>query len=178
MVESGGKDHVEALETLERYLTFRIARAARLLDRFTTQCLAGSGLNLTAYRVLLVLDIFGETTAANMGRLMVIDRAQISRTVAELVGAGLILTRPDPSSGRSRLLSLSEDGRARIGGIRPTVDEGQADVLQVLSVEERRALSSHLDALTAILATRLGEPEALPSGAVRPGEAVIADPAT
>lgn len=72
------------LRELEKVLTFRIARLGKLLDMQSGQMLSELALPLTHYRILLVASIFGEISVSDLSRTMAIDRAQISRSAAEM----------------------------------------------------------------------------------------------
>lgn len=154
----------EKLAELETHLTFRISRLGKLLDIHSASLLKDSGLNLTAYRILLVLSVFRQTTAADLSRLMVLDRAQISRTVAELVASGHLGTRPDPGSKRRRLLSLTPKGRSAVDGVRGRFEDRQALLEARASARDLRGFSTALDQLSAYLADELDLPEATPTG--------------
>ena len=155
---------LEALSRLEERLSFRISRMSKLLDTHTSRQLAGSGLNLTAYRILMVLSLFRETSAADLSRLMVIDRAQISRSVAELVADGLLQDRPDPSSRRRKLLRLTAAGETALSAVAPGIAERQTVLQDILGPDELAGLVAAIDKISRHLAQELDQPEAMPSG--------------
>ena len=154
----------EALTRLEERLTFRISRMSKLLDTHTSRQLAGSGLNLTAYRILMVLSLFKETSAADLSRLMVIDRAQISRSVAEMIAGGLLQERPDPASKRRKLLSLTDAGERALSVVAPGIASRQKDLQDGLEPQELAGLVAAIDKISRHLAQELDQPEAMPSG--------------
>ncbi|MEM9139013.1 MAG: helix-turn-helix domain-containing protein, partial [Pseudomonadota bacterium] len=80
---------VARLEALNANLTFRISRMAKLLEAEGAQRLEGSGLNLTSYRMMMVIAIFEEISVSDLSKLMLIDRAQISRAASDLIEDGL-----------------------------------------------------------------------------------------
>ncbi len=153
-------DHLAELET---HLSFRISRLSKLLDTHSAAQLTGTGLNLTWYRILLVLQIFKETTAADLSRLMVLDRAQISRAAADLIAAGYVVARPDPSSKRKKLLSLTDSGHLAVNGALGRFQDRQAVLEAQLSAEDLRGLSESIDKLSEYLAQDLNAPEAAPT---------------
>lgn len=155
---------LDALSRLERRLTFRIARLSKLLDIHATHILAGSELNLTGYRLLMVLETFDQTTAADLSRLMVIDRAQISRALAQMIQNNLIAERQDPGNQRRKLLTLTDAGRAKVEMLRPAFEEREATLFSLMNTQERTALLSAIDTLSRHLATTLDQPDAAPSG--------------
>ncbi|MCZ4260355.1 DNA-binding MarR family transcriptional regulator [Limimaricola soesokkakensis] len=161
-------DRLRALAELERRLSFRISRLSKLLDTHAARQLAVHGTGLTSYRILMVLGIFGETTAADLSRLMVIDRAQISRSVSDLLAQGLLEQRSDGANRRRRLLRLSATGQEALGTFEPGLLERQKVFEELLDAEELRGLNSAVDKITRYLAETLEAPDAAPV-ALRPG---------
>ena len=156
------RNRLEALAHLETHLSFRISRLSKLLDNQAARLLTGSGLTLTGYRILFVLSIFRETTAADLSRLMVMDRAQISRAVSGLIGEGSISNRPDPTNRRKRLLRVTESGETRLDGVRQRFRERQQLLESLLAEDELGGLSTAIDRLSRHLARVLDHPEAGP----------------
>lgn len=156
------------LAELEKQLTFRLSRLSKLLDIHAARQLDGSRLNLTWYRILMVLGIFEETTAADLGRLMVMDRAQLSRAAADMLAAGLLQSRGDPASRRRKLLSLTEAGRAELARFKPVYDRRQRRLEAELQPEELAGLTAAVDKISAFLAQELELYDATPTGARQP----------
>lgn len=77
------------LDALNSRLTFRISRMNKLLEIEGVHRLAGSGINLTAYRMMLVIQVFGEISVSDLSKIMLIDRAQISRAATDLIHSDL-----------------------------------------------------------------------------------------
>lgn len=119
-------DQVAKRDVLNTHLTFRLSRLAKLLEVEGTQRLAGSGINLTGYRMMLVIEIFGEITVSDLGKIMLIDRAQISRAGADLIERGLLEARGNPSSKRKKMLALTQAGTALYEELRERFDQREA----------------------------------------------------
>ncbi|MEL7000163.1 MAG: MarR family transcriptional regulator [Pseudomonadota bacterium] len=119
-------DQVAKRDALNTHLTFRLSRLAKLLEVEGTQRLAGSGINLTGYRMMLVIEIFGEITVSDLGKVMLIDRAQISRAGADLIDRGLLEARGNPSSRRKKMLALTQAGTALYAELRERFDQREA----------------------------------------------------
>ncbi|MEM9063315.1 MAG: MarR family transcriptional regulator [Pseudomonadota bacterium] len=115
-------DRVRKIDALNAHLTFRLSRLAKLLEIEGAQRISGSGVNLTGYRMMLVIDIFGEITVSDLGKVMLIDRAQISRAGAELIERGLMEARESPTSRRKKLLALTDEGAALYRDLRARFD--------------------------------------------------------
>ena len=88
------------LEELNSHLTFRISRLAKLLEAEGAARVAGAAVNLTGYRMMLVVSIFGEITVSDLSKVMVIDRAQISRAATDMIERGLLAARANKASKR------------------------------------------------------------------------------
>ncbi|NJO38070.1 MAG: MarR family transcriptional regulator, partial [Rhizobiales bacterium] len=113
MIQAIRESHERALDgiaRLESLLSFRLAVTQRLLDRQMTRLLERHDLSLPAYRILVTIEAFDEISAADLVRLVVVDKGLISRCCQDLAAAGLIETRPDPRHARRKLLRLSAAG--------------------------------------------------------------------
>lgn len=156
-------DQLRKLNALEAQFTFRISRMSKLLDAQAADLLTGSGLSLTSYRMLMVIDIFEEISAADLSRVMVIDRAQISRSAAELKTSNLIDARQDPTSKRRKMLRLTPGGEALLHGLMPSIRARQARLEGLLSRSERDGFLAAINRISAYLADELDRPDALPT---------------
>lgn len=150
-----GRMHADALSALDSRLPFRISRLAKLMDSHASRELAGSALNLTAYRILQVTDATGEVTAADLSRLIVIDRAQISRAVAALIRDGHLADRPDPDNRRRRLLHLTPAGQDKLNAMRRLFEARQQAIANLLTEDEMIGLTSAIDKLSLYLGREL-----------------------
>jgi len=148
---------LEGIRTLEQVLSFRLAVMQRLLDRQMVRVLERHGLNLAAYRVMITIDAFGEMAAADLVRLVVVDKGQVSRCCQELTALGLMASRPDPKSARRKFLHLTEAGTAKLLELKPDVDARNAALEALMDDEERDALDRALSKLTRYVAEDLGQ---------------------
>lgn len=160
MIESIKRSHERALDgirRLETQLTFRSAIMQRLLDRQMSRLLERHDLTLAAYRVLVTIEAFGEIAAADLVRLVAVDKGLISRCCRDLATDGLITDRPDPKSARRKLLSLSEQGAERLASLKPDVEARNAALEARLEPEERAAFDRAIAKITHHVAEDLGQ---------------------
>ena len=125
-------ERVAKLEALNTHLTFRISRMAKLLEVEGAERLAGSGINLTAYRMMLVIQVFGEISVSDLSRIMLIDRAQVSRAGADLIERGLVEARADRISKRKKLLALTTEGEAVYIDLRARFDARETALTETI----------------------------------------------
>ena len=143
------------LEELNSHLTFRISRLAKLLEAEGAARVAGAAVNLTGYRMMLVVSIFGEITVSDLSKVMVIDRAQISRAATDMIERGLLAARANKASKRKKMLVLTEAGAAEFKRLKAAFDERQARLDAVLDADELAGLRAGLNKLSADLERNL-----------------------
>src|SRR5512138_2768794 len=90
----------------------------RQFNRFYTRLigllnehLPDTGLSLPEGRVVYELATAGKQTAADLGRTLGIDKAQLSRLIRTLTERGLLTSTIDPAHAKRKILSLSPAGR-------------------------------------------------------------------
>lgn len=86
------------------------------------RALAGTGLPLAWYDVLLVLNAAPDRRLrmSELGAQAVLSRERISRIVAELETAGLVTRERNPDDKRSWFAALTPEGRSRLRRAAPT----------------------------------------------------------
>jgi DNA-binding MarR family transcriptional regulator/GNAT superfamily N-acetyltransferase len=115
----------------------KIRSAARHIVRelgFMQKGLAGTELSPSAVHTIIELGYGTVTNASDLGALLHLEKSSVSRLVQKLEMESLIQVEPDPHDKRSRVLSLTQDGKYLLGEV-----EGFA----------RRQLRSALDVLSA-----------------------------
>ena len=141
---------VRMLDELNSHLTFRISRMSKLLEVEGAQRLSDTGINLTAYRTMLVINIFKEISVSDLSRIMVIDRAQVSRGASDLIGRGILESRADARSKRKKLLALTPAGEALYAETRATFDTRETELTDALD-QNLSALWTSIDRISAYL---------------------------
>jgi DNA-binding MarR family transcriptional regulator len=101
-----------------------LRRAARAVTRLYDQELRGSGLNPTQFTLLMVLEIVGDVTQGELGRMLALDSTTLTRTLKLLLTRGSIraVQRDDR---RERHLSLTPSGRHRLHRAQPNWERAQ-----------------------------------------------------
>jgi DNA-binding MarR family transcriptional regulator len=136
-------DPVTRLRAFNRLYTNRLG----LLDAH----LDGSPFTLSEARVLYELAQRSGTTAAQIGRCLKMDRAQISRTLKRFAVQGLIAVRTDPDHGRQQLLSLTSAGRRAFEDLDARTDGAIAGFLTELGPHHSHRLISAAISMADVL---------------------------
>lgn len=102
-----------------------VRQGARQVTRLYDRHLAPTGLRTTQYALLRNLDRLGSVSINALAEAMVMDRTTLGRALRPLEVAGLVAIGPGPD-GRTRALTLTEAGRARVAAAVPFWQEAQA----------------------------------------------------
>jgi DNA-binding MarR family transcriptional regulator len=101
------------------------------------------------YRILAALQEFGPASQAQLGRRCRIDRSDVVAAVNELVEQGFVDRAPDPEHGRRNKVTLTRSGVRQLQRLDGVLDQVQDDLLEPLSVEDRRTLTRLLSQVLA-----------------------------
>jgi DNA-binding MarR family transcriptional regulator len=135
---------------LEHFPSFRLALASTHVHRTVTSVyLHPYGLTLPEWRILSTVARWSEVPMRDICARSNMDKAQISRTVGDLVSTGLIERTADPTHGKRQILRATATGRRIVKRILPDAQRSQAALLAALSTSERAALFSALGKLSA-----------------------------
>jgi DNA-binding MarR family transcriptional regulator len=90
-----------------------VRQAARYITQFYDQHLAAAGLRATQYGILAKLKHHGQMSINELAAQLVMDRTTLGRNIRPLERDGLVAIEPDPADRRSKVLHLTNTGRAR-----------------------------------------------------------------
>ena len=138
------------LPDLASRLRLDISRMARRLRQE-----AGADLSPSMNSALATIERHGPLTPSELAERERVQRPTVTRVLARLEEAGLVVRAADPQDRRCSLVSISEDGRALLGAMRERKDAFLARRIDALEPADREAL----DRAAAILERMLGEPK-------------------
>ena len=139
---------------LEEYLPHRLSVASKLVTALLQNCYAESfGLTIAEWKILTVVGHGGPISPTAVGGRTDMDKVQISRSAANLVGRGLLSQTTDPSDGRGRLLRLTRKGTTLYNNSIPVARKFEATLAEGLSRTEWAALRKALVKLEAHMKT-------------------------
>lgn len=148
------EDRLARVRDLEDQLTFRLSVLSKLLDQQAQALLEGTQINLTSYRILIVIHTFGEISISDLSRFCAIDRAQVSRSAVGLGRKGLVAFREDAVSKRKKIAVLTESGQELIDRFASSFAERDRRYDEALGPDRRAALIDAVNVLTDHVSSR------------------------
>jgi DNA-binding MarR family transcriptional regulator len=122
-----------------------VRQAARHVSQFYDRCLAPFGLKTSQFSVLARLARRGPMTINALAALMVMDRTTLGRNIQPLERDGLVAVATGAADRRSRTLSLTPKGAARLKAAAEGWSEAQARFEQAFGPERAQSLRALLD---------------------------------
>jgi len=119
-------------------LRLGIVRTARRLRQEAAS--EATGLTPTSTAALATIERHGPLTPSELAELERVKRPTVTRTLSCLDREGLIERTPDPSDGRSALVSVNAAGRERLRRLRGRKNAYLARRMRDLSAEEIETL--------------------------------------
>ncbi len=136
---------------MDGILTYMLSSVAKKLDNDMPALLEGSPLNATAYRILACLDYQGDLSISDLGRVMNIDRAQISRAAAALQDDGFVAFQPHQTNRRKKMVTLTASGASALETASPRIIDRRRRLESALGPVRVQALLESLHILSAEL---------------------------
>ena len=131
-------------------LGFLLSRVSGLVVRATNAALTEEGLRVRQYSVLtLACDTAGGLSQRRLAAMLGLDPSQVVALVDELVDAGLVERRPDPSDRRTRLVVATPAGQRKRKSAAVRAAAGVQDPLGPLSADEQAELRALLSRVAA-----------------------------
>jgi len=137
---------------LENFLPYRLS----LLSNRVSEAIADSyrqthNISMSEWRLILILGQYPNSTATELIEYTAMDKVRVSRAVKRLIEKQLISAKNHASDGRSRSLSLTDNGKKLRADVIPKARDCETELHKVLSVDEVKVFSQLVDKL--LLAT-------------------------
>jgi DNA-binding MarR family transcriptional regulator len=130
-------------------LRMAIVRMARRLRQEASG--EGAELTPTSASALATVERHGPLTPSELAEIERVKRPTATRTLRVLVEAGLVDRAQDPADGRSALVSVTPDGRARLRRLRGRKNAYLARRMRSLPAEDLETLERAAAILEGIL---------------------------
>ena len=122
------------------YLLHLLAAISRYRDVELDKALAPIKLTAARYRALNAVAIFEPCPMGELAEFIGVDRTTITRTVDQLVAAGLVERHTPASDRRQVVLSATRAGRVTVSRARPIVFDLNKRVLEGVPDKDQRAV--------------------------------------
>lgn len=133
----------------EKSLLNKIARVALGLEREVEQELKVSfALTFSQFRVMNGLLALGEASGRELAASLDVTPAVVTRQAEVLGLRGLIQVRPNPTSKREKILSLSPKGEQAVHDAAAAIAERQRALFEPLSLKDETAFERAVDVLS------------------------------
>jgi DNA-binding MarR family transcriptional regulator len=129
---------------------FRLRRLTRMVSRHYDAHVAASGLKTTQYSLLSHVLSLGPLRPVDLADAMNVDASTLSRNLKPMLAAGW-LTQTEGPDARSRLIAITEAGRAKRAEAQRLWRAAQAGLNEMLGVERVAALHLLIDESIALL---------------------------
>jgi DNA-binding MarR family transcriptional regulator len=143
------KSQDTALTDAAAQLRLGIVRTARRLRQEAAA--EASGLTPTSTAALATIERHGPLTPSELAGLEQVQRPTVTRTLGCLEREGLVERTPDPSDGRSTLISVNAAGRERLRRLRGRKNAYLARRMRDMPAEDVRTLERAAEILEGIL---------------------------
>ena len=119
-------------------LCLHVQRAARALARRFDDALRPAGLTNGQFSLMMSLNRPMPAGMGSVATLLGMDRTTLTAALKPLERRGLIRIAPDPADRRSRLVPLTEEGRALLASAVPIWETTHAEIESRLGLEPQR----------------------------------------
>jgi len=149
MLRPSMKTHSRQELPLNRRFGYRFSAISRALAQHTLLYVEREfGLNLAEYRVLTVLADQDRPSIRDIASHTQMDKAQVTRALADMIGRGLVTQIVDPGDRRLRVVKMTPAATAIMAKTLPFMIERQARLEACLSASELRVLWKALSVLS------------------------------
>jgi DNA-binding MarR family transcriptional regulator len=136
---------------------FKLRQATRVVSRhYDAVMAAATGLKTSQYSLLSHIDKLGPLQPSELAAHMALEPSTLSRNLQPLIAQGWVLVGPGTNQ-RSRMLSLSEAGRAKRAAAKTAWKMAQLAFNDRLGIERVARLHELLDECLALMAEGSGD---------------------
>jgi DNA-binding MarR family transcriptional regulator len=144
---------LERQEFLDRQPTYWLKRSYQALRRRVDEQLRPAGISLSQRDALLTLYHYGSATHGALAERLGLEQSSVSRLIDGLARRSLVVARAGTTDRRSRLVSLTDDGKALLERTPGAAKLAGSILATKLSATERTELVRLLRKCTEALET-------------------------
>lgn len=137
----------DSVLALEQLISFRLSLLAKLTERRLARLVGAFDLAVAEYRVLAQIVMRPSSTVRDIAARTLVDKAQVSRSVAALEERALVTRSMLSNDRRSPMLTATRSGRALLRKIAPLRHADEAQLLAEMPAATVAALRESLTQL-------------------------------
>ncbi|MFS4094120.1 MarR family winged helix-turn-helix transcriptional regulator [Streptomyces sp. AF1A] len=122
-----------------------LRKAARYLGATYDKALAPTGLRATQFSILQKLSTEEQTTITSLAEMIAMDRTTLATNLKPLAREGLVTVEPSPTDRRARIVTITEDGLARMKAALPHWRRVQAEFEASFGADRAAGLRAALE---------------------------------
>ncbi|MET8771236.1 MarR family winged helix-turn-helix transcriptional regulator [Streptomyces sp. NPDC004658] len=132
-------------DTVELCNNLALRKASRYLGATYDKALAPTGLRATQFSILQKLSTQEKITISSLAEMIAMDRTTLATNLKPLAREGLVTVEPSPTDRRARIVTLTEDGLARMKAALPYWRTVQSQFEDSFGREEAARLRATLE---------------------------------
>ena len=140
----GAREQVGPSRELLLSTPFLLKRLGMYAKERSLEAFEASNLNPQHYAVLSLLEEGSRETQATIADALGYDRSHLVGLLDELEDQALVERKRDRADRRRHLVSLTPEGRTKLGRLRTIAKQVEKDLLAPLDADERQTLHSLL----------------------------------
>jgi DNA-binding MarR family transcriptional regulator len=141
-------DFNEAPARLRALPSYAITSAASRANQLAAERVSQLGASKAAYGMLAVIEEFGPSSQADLGRRLGMDRRSVSEEAVALEHDGFVSRGPDPADSRRNRLEITAAGQTLLAQLESSFRAMQDELLASLSPKDRVELGRLLALIT------------------------------
>jgi DNA-binding MarR family transcriptional regulator len=141
---------MDAIAKPQGCTNFRLRRLTRMVSRHYDSHVAAAGLKTTQYSLLSHVLSLGPLRPVDLAQAMNVDASTLTRNLKPMLAAGW-LTQTEGPDARSRLIAITEAGRAKRAEAQRLWRNAQLGLNEMLGIERVAALHLLIDESIALL---------------------------
>jgi DNA-binding MarR family transcriptional regulator len=128
-----------------------LRRAARAITRLYNRELRSEHIEVTQFTLLMTLDLAGEVSQGQLGKLLTLDSTTLTRILEPLRKKGWV-TEAEGEDRRFRMIRLAAAGRTKLAQSMPFWRKAQDRVQKAIGEQTMNQLSGMLERVAAMAA--------------------------
>lgn len=128
-----------------RQLIRLLVRNLGILEKSDAAC---CGITIAQCHAIAQIGRTGQISLVELADLLTVDKSTMSRTVNNLVDAGLVLRDLDDENRRYVAIRLSDTGRTLFHSIEEGMNQYHAEILNSIPAEKRNQVLESIELLT------------------------------